>query len=589
VATAPGAQPLRLLRLDETDIGPDDTVVKPSSPGLLGIAVLSLVFAGIVGWDAARGGLGWIWAGPLILALCGMAWMLYRGWRRFQRSGVWLLAVGPERVLIRFRSVVSEHLPSTLPQVIELPLSRVESIRVTRRKVEERNGNTPRRYSHHYLDFRLRDTDPGPLRDQLVQDQRERGRRWFAQRDPTVALTAEGILRVEMSYNGAASRPDVRAVAQLLAPRVRVEAEATERLDLTRRVPLSPAEQDATLRAVGETSAGGALSLAMRYFPDASREDAAAYVEHLLTARDPQTQPSAALPTDGTLPAPRLLARADARPDPGDVLVRPRAGSYLVGGVLFLALAGWLGLLGYEGRMRWWLALLLGVVSLLIAWSSLETWSKTLRRDNWVMAVGSTRVLIRFRSWMNAGLPAADPQAVELPVAHLVSARLTRQKRTRPAIKGRGASHRELTYLDLRTRGLDLAPLWNALVRERTPPHAGTRRDHDPVQLPGDDVVRVELVSTHARTRPAAAEVLRLLGRHVPVEDDASEEVIEDAGVPALSLPEHEAAIRALARSGQMMAAIRLARGVYGEGLMQARARVERLVGPSTTEVDGSS
>lgn len=585
------AQPLRQLRLDETEIGPGDTIVRPTPPGLLGMAVLSLGFAAFVGRDAARGGLGWAWAGPLIFALCWMAWMGYRGWRRYKRAGVWLMAVGAERVLIRFRSVVSEHLPSDLPQVIELPLARIASVRVTHRKTEEKSGDSTRRTSYDYLDFRLRDTDLQPLRDVLVQDQWTRSRRWFAQRDPSVAVTAGGLLRVEMGYDGAATQPDVGAVVKLLAPRVAVEPEAWEHFKLSGADNLSAAEQDATLRAVGETSASRAHALAAKYFPDAPREDVAAYVEHLLA---PEAQPGAPSPAPGppagdpARSAPRLLSRAEARPDPGDALVRPRHRGYLVSAVVFAALTGWLGWLGYEGRMRWWLALLLGLVTALISRGALLTWIQTRRHDNWLMAIGGSRVMIRFRSFLHDHFPAEDPQVVELPLAHVVSVRQTRQKVTRPATKQLGAQHRHVTYLDIRTRGLNLAPLWDALVRERSVRHLGVRRDHDPVQLVGDGVVRVEMIG-RATTRPRIDEVLRLLGRQAVVEEGASEEVFEGTELPAASLEEHEAAVQALARAGQTLAAIQLARTLFGDGLVKAKARVQRLADEGGGGQDASS
>lgn len=589
----PEAQPLRLLRLDETDIDPADTIVQPSSPGLLGIAVLSLGFAGWIARDAWRGGLGWGWATPLILALCWMAWKLYRGWRRYKRAGVWLLAVGADRVLIRFRSVVSEHLPPDLPQAIEVPLARIASVRITHRKTEEKSGDNTRRSSYDYLDFRLRDADLQPLRGVLVHDQWERRRRWFAQRDPTVAVTDEGILRVEMAYDGAAARPDVRAVVKMLSPRVPVEEERWEQFNLTGSATLSAAEQDATLRAVGETSEGQALALAAKYFPDASQEEAAAYVRHLLTPREPRADDASPAPAPPSprdaLPAPRLLSRHEARPDPGDVLVRPRSSGYLVWGVLFLALAGWLGWLGYEGRMRWWLAALLGVLSVLIGSGSIQTWTKTLRRDNWLMAVGGVRVLIRFRSFLHDHFPAADPQVVELPLEHVVSVRQTRQKVTRPATKQSGVHHRHLTFLDIRTRGLNLSPLWNALARERTVRHLGNRRDHDPVLLVGDGIIRVEMVSGWAIARPRIDAVLRLLGRHAVVEEGASEEVFEGTGLPVASLQEHEAAVQDLARSGEVLAAVQLARTLYGDSLVEAKAHVERLAAEGGGVQDGSS
>jgi hypothetical protein len=601
-ATEP--RPLRLLHFHELDIGPDEVIVRPRSPGLAFAGVLALVFAGLLARDAARGGLPWMVAGGLILALLGMTWMLYRGWRRYHRAGAWLLAVGPERVLIRFRSVVSQHLPAELPQVIELPLDQVLWVRAMKRGMVQRNGNATLRSSYEYLDFRLRGADLRPLQVELMEDQRERGRRWFAQRDPSVAVSWDGVLRVEMSRNGAAAEPGTRDVLKLLAGRVPVEADAEEYVDTQPTTRLSPAAQDAAIRAAGETSLSQALTLASRFFPGTPGR-AAAYVQHLIAVPAPAElagapAPARAAPADdgpeddppkedeaAAMPAPGLLRPADARPRRADTMVRPRSPAALAWALAFLAVAGWVGWKGCTGTMQAGWAAALGGVPALLGGVVLFSWIQTLMPGAWRMVVGDSGMLIRFREYGMQRRGAGDPQIVELPYAHVASVRQTRQTVAALAAKTSRGSARSYTYLDIRTRGLQLAPLREALERERAMNPGARRYTPPPVSLSGDGVLRVLMVSRDEFTRPRIGEVMALLGRHVTVEAEATE-AVDAAGAPALPPAEHEGAVRSLARSGQTLEAVQLARTLYGDTLDQANQRVRRLAADGAAQ-DGTA
>jgi hypothetical protein len=115
-------------------------------------------------------------------------------------------------------------------------------------------------------------------------------------------------------------------------------------------------------------------------------------------------------------------------------------------------------------------------------------------------------------------------------------------------------------------------------VREATLRHRGTRFDHQPVAMTAEGVVRVEMAYNGASTRPRSADVLRLLGQWVRVEDGAKERIAAERG-RTLPPAEQEAAIRALAEAGDTLGAVQLARTVHGESLAAARERVRRLSG----------
>lgn len=217
----------------------------------------------------------------------------------------------------------------------------------------------------------------------------------------------------------------------------------------------------------------------------------------------------------------RLLRPDEALPAADDVLVRPRATPSLVVAIVFSGLA-WLVVSGWpEGKMPLAAALFFAAVFALVAGVGFTGWRRSLRRDAWMMAIGPRRVLIRFRSFLHVHFPADDPQLVEVPLQAVAWVRRTHQHITRPF--GRATQHRHYTYLDVHLHPADLEPLRRALAREATLKHRGTRFDHQPVIVTVEGAIRVELAYNGASTRPRAADVLRLLGERVPVQDAATE------------------------------------------------------------------
>ncbi len=81
----------------------------------------------------------------------------------------WLVAIGPDRMLLKFRSYLNSHFPEEDPQVILLSYSEVEAAQITKQKIiyEGARREGPTTEYHTYLDLFVRDQDPQPLKERL--------------------------------------------------------------------------------------------------------------------------------------------------------------------------------------------------------------------------------------------------------------------------------------------------------------------------------------------------------------------------------------------------------------------------------------
>lgn len=463
-------QPLRLLSLDDANIGLDDVVVRPAQPGL-----------------AAR--------------------LLGEELRHSLRPSAWRMAIGRDRVLIRFLGILETDVPPEAPQVVELPFACVRNVRRLKRHVLDDKG-----VSYEFLEFRVQDCDLRPLQAVLLARRADRS---------VVAVTAGGALRVETSFQGWGVEPDTDEILRQLSEHVPLDGEAQDYIDASEPHRVLPEMRDEILRAVAETSVQRALVVARGMQPDASQAELEAHVMGLIACPDPAAAAARTGPAPGeVLAVPRILRRAEAEFRPGEHAVRPRATGSLLLAITFLALAGWVAWKYWTGTMHWGWAAAGGTVSLLLGAGILQGWRDSLRPAAWQMAIGPERILVPLRSYLNGRLLDDDPQILELPLAHLASVRATDLRLARDAPTERGVEHRYLHCLDFRTRGMDLGPLKEAVAAEGNLRADGSRL-HVRVQVPDPDVVRVETGSNWERT----TEMLRLLGEHLAVEEAVSEQV----------------------------------------------------------------
>jgi hypothetical protein len=207
---------------------------------------------------------------------------------------------------------------------------------------------------------------------------------------------------------------------------------------------------------------------------------------------------------------------------------------------------------------------------------------KTLGPANWLMRITPAGdVTVKFRSYANAHFPADDLVAFTLSPREIRWIRAS-SDRTNVAT-GRGIRQEHRRYLDLAVDNAIAGQIDEQLKQERRreAPQTGRfiksrTKVHDyPVSVADGHVIRIEWRGPSTWIRPGLQDAIDLLSAHVPIESRV------DEGIRDLSSATPDDArdkILALARSGDELGAIKLARKVYGSSLTEARGMVHELM-----------
>ena len=187
---------------------------------------------------------------------------------------------------------------------------------------------------------------------------------------------------------------------------------------------------------------------------------------------------------------------------------------------------------------------------------------------------------VQVRSYLNHRFSGDDPTVVFIPYQAIRSARLARGTRTIPdSDSPSGLTTQPLRLLELELAG-DTALLARALTAERARcgpewrQHGGRsgRYQHQPVRLVSPTTLQLEW-----EVVPSRETLLELLRPHSTIEPevDRTQESLE--ALRALTRDEQEARLLELSERGQDLAAITLARQLYGYDLTRAKAFVDGL------------
>jgi hypothetical protein len=199
---------------------------------------------------------------------------------------------------------------------------------------------------------------------------------------------------------------------------------------------------------------------------------------------------------------------------------------------------------------------------------------------NWLLACDGRRVLINFRSYLNAAFPAGVPHVLEILLADVEAVRATQSE-----LRGQdsaGETLREhLLLLDVRLKpGVDLSELQERLRRERQLRSGRTAWRHYPVSALDDRTIRIEWRSKRTRIVPGIDQALQLLGG-AAWEEKGPREYVELGGAGrALESTEAMHQVRMLAEQGRIVEATLLAKRAFGWSTAEARARIEQLAEP---------
>jgi hypothetical protein len=205
------------------------------------------------------------------------------------------------------------------------------------------------------------------------------------------------------------------------------------------------------------------------------------------------------------------------------------------------------------------------------------------RPSNWLVRTNDSGVFIQFRSYLNYHLPADDLTVIFISYGEIRSARLIRERVTTPDPQGHGNETQFLRYVELELAG-DVAPLTQALVAEAGESAPSEKRwygksstlyqDH-PVSMQSRSFLRIRWQAS-----PGAKQFLEALRPYTTVADPVS--ISQDfAHLEGLGPEEQQARLRELARRGETMNAIYLARKLHGCGLTEAKDIVDELSKPS--------
>jgi hypothetical protein len=199
------------------------------------------------------------------------------------------------------------------------------------------------------------------------------------------------------------------------------------------------------------------------------------------------------------------------------------------------------------------------------------------RPTNWLVRSNPAGLFIQFRSYLNYYFPPDDPTIVFIAYSEIRSARLVRQRELLDASGDR--SERRLRLIELELAG-DAQLLSESLAREQSTAapsekrwygRSSTRYQDYPVRMGSPATLQLEW-----SVFPRAEKFLDSLRPHVRVEAPVS--VTQDfPKVSGLTREEQSQRLKQLDSEGQTIAAVHLARQLYGGSLAEAKARIEDL------------
>ena len=203
------------------------------------------------------------------------------------------------------------------------------------------------------------------------------------------------------------------------------------------------------------------------------------------------------------------------------------------------------------------------------------------RESNWLVRANENGVYLHFRSYLNYHFPSNNPTVAFIPYREIRSARSVRERRElpEPSRTGRSVSVQSLQLVELDI-ACDTTALAAALTDERTRPaprearwygNSALKFEHEPLVLTGTDCLHLTWECV-----PSVETFLAALAPHVSIEESASRSTSYDP-LAGLTRTEQERRIGELARSGQLAAAVTVARRLYAYDLRQAREFVQSL------------
>jgi hypothetical protein len=251
----------------------------------------------LVFFSLVAGAICWYWFGdlPLYAVILFGGFMLIMGrmaffnFRKSLAPTNWLLAIGPDRILIKFRSFLNSHFPSADPQVVSLDPSEIASARITTQWIKAPGLHSRRQTSFHtFLDLHVPSVDLAPLKERVKYERTLKAQKIgkhvsLKVRHYPVSVMGEDTIRIEWPSPLIYFAPGIKkALAALDRQGIRLESPKKEKIDLTRkgRSDLKSAE-DKILYLAERGNFPAAVKLARRTYR-LSLTEAKQFVEGLM-------------------------------------------------------------------------------------------------------------------------------------------------------------------------------------------------------------------------------------------------------------------------------------------------------------------
>jgi hypothetical protein len=247
-------------------------------------------------------------------------------------------------------------------------------------------------------------------------------------------------------------------------------------------------------------------------------------------------------------------------------------------GFAFVALCGSAALLLRAASKHWNAGYYLTAVILLILLMMKRFATARFRQSNWLVRMIDTGMFIQFRSYLNYHLPADDLTVVFLAYNEIRVARRVRERARVSDSQGRSATQiRRYIELELAGDVQVLAKALHAELVEKAPTEkhwygsSSTLYEDHPVRMLSPPFLQLRW-----QVVPRAQKFLDALRPYTTIADPVS--TSEDfVHLQALSPEEQKKRLRELKERGESIAAIYMARKIYGCGLGEARSIVENL------------
>jgi hypothetical protein len=281
----------------------------------------------------------------------------------------------------------------------------------------------------------------------------------------------------------------------------------------------------------------------------------------------------------------RLLRLADVETSLGDRVFCYSRTTALVSAFVVISTSA--GLLYYAYSAHWRFGYYFATVILLFLVLMRRLITARFRASNWLVRMNDLGVFIQFRSYLNYHLPADDLTVVFVTFQEILSARLVRERARVPDAQGKTATQ-ILRYVELELAG-NPEPLSKALdteCGEKAPTEkrwygsTSTLYQDHPVRMDSPPFLRLRW-----QVFPGTHRFLDALRPYTTIAETVS--ITQDyAHLEALSRKEQETRLRELDRRGETIAAIYIARRLYGCGLQQAQQMVEGLRNKSLAQTN---